>query len=215
LQFFPINGQTNFAGLNRDVVWIEGARRRYQTIARVEPFVKLSKAALLKGGLTGEYLQADLPKPDGPQNVGRGAVDLKLTVDTPFGNVGLWGEFLAQIGKSVTDFPIAGKPATDTEPAVPGRASAHNYYGLAGVEYSYRFFAARYNFSIGHYADQSVSEWIHEPGIGFSLHDNLLFLTEFVLWQRKAPKPEGFTTYDRALAFSLWGSFSHLVFGKE
>lgn len=206
-QFFPVDGRTNFSAPNRDVVSIPKARRRYQSILRTEPFVHLSKDAVLKGGLSAEYLQADLPI--GTKDVFRGAVDLTLNV----GKWALWGEGLYQHGQTVTDFPYAGTPATETSPAVAGRASAHNYYVLAGTEFTYGRVTARYNFSYGRYADQSVSEWIHEPAIAVALVEKLSILTEFVLWQRAAP--EGNSLIDRSLAISLWGSFSHLVVGKE
>lgn len=206
-QFFPVDGRTNFSSQDRDTVSIPGARRRYQAILRSEPFVQLNSTASLKGGVSAEYLQADLPS--GPKDVIRGALDMTLKI----GKWGLWGEFLYQKGQTVTDFPYAGRPATDTAPAVPGRASAHNSYVLAGTEYTYGRVTARYNFSYGRYADQSVSEWIHEPAVGVTLTDNLAILTEFVLWQRSAP--EGGSLIDRSLAISLSGRFSHLVTGKE
>ena len=49
--------------------------------------------------------------------------------------------------------------------------------------------------------------------IGIAVADKISILTEFVLWQRAAP--EGNSLIDRSLAISLWGSFSHLVVGKE
>lgn len=207
-QFFPVDGRTNFSSQDRDTVSIPDGRRRYQAILRSEPFVQLTRTAVLKGGVSAEYLQADLPVV-GTKDVFRGALDLTLNV----GKWGLWGEILHQVGQTVTDFPYARKPATDTSPAVPGRASAHNYYVLAGTEYTYGRVTARYNFSYGRYADQSVSEWIHEPGLSVQLVDKISLLGEFILWQRGAP--EGGSLIDRSLAISLWGSFSHLVVGKE
>ncbi|XXY53306.1 hypothetical protein WME91_19435 [Sorangium sp. So ce269] len=206
-QFFPVDGRTNLSSQDRDTVSIPGARRRYQAILRSEPFVQLDGAASLKAGVSAEYLQADLPS--GPKDVFRGALDTTLTI----GKWGLWGEFLYQRGQTVTDFPYAGEPATDTAPAVPGRASARNYYVLAGTEYTYGRVTARYNFSYGRYADQAVSERIHEPAVGVALTENLGVLTELVLWERSAP--EGHSLVDRSLAISLNGRFSHLVTGKE
>lgn len=208
-QFLPVDGRTNFSPQDRDTISIPGARRRYQSILRAEPFVQLGETSVLKVGLTGEYLQADLPEPVGPQDVFRGAVDATLWL----GSFGLWGEFLYQSGQTVLDFPYAAQPATETSPAVPGRASSHNYYVLAGAEYTYQRFVARYNFSYGLYDDQSVSEWIHEPGLGVKLNDHLDLLAEYVLWPRHTR--EGDTEIDNALAISLSGTFSALVAGKE
>jgi hypothetical protein len=139
----------------------------------------------------------------------RGAVDATLTI----GKWGLWGEVLLQDGQTVTDFPYAGTPATPTEPAIPGRFSSHNSYVLAGTEYTLGPVTARYNFSYGRYADQSVREWMHVPGIGVALNQYLSVLAEFVLWPRS--DPEGDSIIDRSLNITVTGSFSGLVIGKE
>ena len=212
-QFFPVDGRTNYSFKDRDTLWIEGARRRNESLLRIEPFLQFTRSAALKTAVSGAYLQADLP--GGAEDVFRGAVDATLTI----GTWGLWGEVLLQKGQTMTDFPYAGTPAKPAslfkpaEPAIPGRFSSENYYVLAGTEYTYGPVTARYNFSYGRYADQSVSEWMHVPGIGVALNQYLTVLTEFVLWPRSTP--EGDSTIDRSLNISVTGSFSALVAGKE
>jgi hypothetical protein len=107
---------------------IPGASRRNQAVARIEPFVRLGSQSIVKLGLSGEYFRADLPVVQ--HDVFRAAADVAIAI---FGWQA-WGEYLVQNGQSVTDFPYAGTPATATTPAVPGRASAHNTYVLAGTE---------------------------------------------------------------------------------
>jgi len=136
----------------------------------------------LKVGVSGAFLQADLP--GGKNNVYRGAVDVTVSA----GGFDAWGEVLRQDGTTVTDFPYAGTPATATAPAVPGRASSKNSYVLAGGEYTYDRFTLRYNFSLGSYEDVSVKERMHVPALSVKANDNLNVLTEVVFWDARRPR---------------------------
>ncbi|MEI9952330.1 MAG: hypothetical protein WDO74_25930 [Pseudomonadota bacterium] len=63
-QFFVVDGHTNASLLGRDTISIPGARRRNTLLARVQPFLQLSKSARLEVGLSGEHFQAIcLPAP--------------------------------------------------------------------------------------------------------------------------------------------------------
>ncbi len=181
-QYFVVDGGTNVSLQGRDTISIPGARRRNQAVARLEPRFRLGSTTLAVGA-SGEYLQAaDLPV-IGTQNVWRGAADAKLTV----GGLGLWGEFTHQDGRSVTDFPITGTPATATAAAIPGQSSSKINYVLAGAEYTVGPVTARYNFSLGDYSDVSVKETMHVPALGLAVSPNLSFLAELVIWRRYTP----------------------------
>ena len=157
------------------------------------------KLRYLKVGLSGSYLQADLPI--GKHNVYRSALDATLSS----GGLSLWGEFLHQDGLTVTHFPIAGTPAIATTPAVPGASSAKNDYVLAGAQYSNDRITVRYNFSLGAYRDQSVNERLHVPAIQVNANENVSLLTEFVFWDRNTPA--GKTWLDRSLNVTLYAHF--------
>jgi hypothetical protein len=194
-QYFVVDGRTNVSLLGRDTISIPAARRRNQSIGRVEPRLTLGKAKLAIG-LSGEYLQADLPT-IGPQDVWRAAGDLKLTLQ----GLGVWGEVQHQSGRTVTDFPYAGAPATATTPAVPGRSSAKVEYLLLGAEYTVGPVTARYNVSLGSYTDVSVKEWLHVPALAVKVSPNLSFLGELVIWRRNAPEGDSFV--DRSFNLTL------------
>jgi hypothetical protein len=207
-QFFLVDGQTNVALEGRETFMIPGARRRNQAILRIEPFfdlpIGLSSAAStlkVKVGLSGEFLQADLPAPVGKKDVYRGAADLTVTA----GPVSLWSEFIRQNGQTVTDFPIAGVPATATTPATPGQASAHTNYFLVGAELALGKVSARYNVSYGGYRDLSISEWMHVPAIGVAVCPNVTFLGEYVYWKRYAPA--GDLLVDKSFNLTLQAHF--------
>jgi hypothetical protein len=200
-QFFLVDGQTNVSLAGRETFSIPGARRRNQAILRLEPFYKFTDRAGVKVGLSGEFLQADLPVV-GKKNVFRGAVDATLSI----GKWSLWGEYIRQNGQTVTEFPIAGTPATATTPAIAGRASAHNTYALVGTEVAgLGPIAVRYNVSTGRYSDLDVSEWLQVPGISVAAGENLVVLGEFVYWKRYAP--DGGTLLDRSANVTLNGHF--------
>jgi hypothetical protein len=186
-QFFLVDGQTNVALQDRETFSISGARRRNQAIVRLEPFAKTGGVEL-KLGLSGAYLQADLPTV-GKKDVERGAVDISANVAAFSG----WAEYLYQHGQSVTDFPATGT------------FSSHNHYGLAGVQYSVGKVTARYNVSFGRYADVSTTEWMHVPAIAVALGDSLTVLGEYVFWKRYASPID--TLLDRSLNITLAGHF--------
>jgi hypothetical protein len=207
-QFFLVDGQTNVALEGRETFMIPGARRRNQAILRIEPFfdlpIGLSSAAptlKVKVGLSSEFLQADLPAPVGKKDVYRGAADLTVTA----GPVSLWSEFIRQNGQTVTDFPVAGVPATANTPATPGQASAHTNYFLVGAELALGKVSARYNLSYGGYRDLSISEWMHVPAIGVAVSPNVTFLGEYVYWKRYAPS--GDLLVDKSFNLTLQAHF--------
>jgi hypothetical protein len=199
-QYFVVDGQTNVALDGRETFTIPGARRRNHAILRLEPFFRAAGALTLKVGLSAAYLQADLPAL-GKKDVYRGAGDLTVSV----GPWTLWGEFIRQNGQTVTDFPIAGTPATAGAPATPGIASSHINYLLVGSELTLGRVALRYNVSYGGYRDVDVSEWLHVPGIGFSLAPNVTVLGEFVYWKRYAPTAD--VLVDKSIDVTLLAHF--------
>jgi hypothetical protein len=200
-QFFLVDGQTNVSLDGRDTISIPGARRRDQAILRVEPFYQLTDHAKLTGGLSGEYLEADLAAA-GKKNVARGAVDATLSVR----HWSLWAEYTRQNGQTVTSFPVAAVVATDTMPAAPGHASSHNDYVLAGTQYTVGPVTLRYNVSTGRYEDLSISEWMHVPAAAYALNDNFTVLAEYVNWTRYLPGGAS-TVVDRSLDVTLAGHF--------
>jgi hypothetical protein len=88
---------------------------------------------------------------------------------------------------------------------VPGRASAHNHYLLAGGQYRYQAITLRYNVSNGRYRDVGVSEWMHVPAVAVAVGDNLTVLGEYVNWRRYSPA--GNSLIDRSLNLTLQGHF--------
>jgi hypothetical protein len=200
-QFFIVDGQTNVSLAGRDTISIPGARRRNQAILRLEPFSKIGEHVAFTGGLSGAYLQADLPSV-GKKNVFRGAVDVSVAVR----NWSAWAEFTHQSGQTVTDHPIAGVPATATTPAVAGRASASNNYALAGTQVAFGPVTVRYNVSTGRYEDLSITEWMHVPAIAWAAGNNLTVLGEYVNWRRYAPGASS-ALVDRSANITLNGHF--------
>lgn len=198
-QFFVVDGSTNVSLPARDTISIPDSRRRNEVILRVDPSVKWDGGDA-RLGLSGAHLKADSPGiADG--GVWRYAVDFKVT----HGGLGVWGEYLRQKGQSVTDYPIAGTPATDTAPATPGRASKNIHYFEAGAEYTYSRATLRYNFSAATYKGVSVKEWMHVPALGFKINDNLQLGAEYVHWSRSiAGKHE---RYNRSFNLLLYVSF--------
>ena len=198
LQFFPVDGRTNISLQDRDTISVPGARRRNEAVVRFEPYAKLGENSELAVALSGQYFLADFENDQ--EDVVRLAVDAKLTV----GGLGIWGELARQEGRSVTDFPFAGVPATPATAAIPGRASAHNDYLLAGAEYTEGKWTGRGNFSLGNYEDASFLEWLLVPGIGYAVTDHMTILGEFALWERYVSGTAN--VYDRSfnLSLSVW-----------
>lgn len=198
-QFFVVDGRTNVSLVGRDTISIPGAKRRNETVARVEPFIKFRDNGIVKVGLSAEYLQADLP--EGKNNVFHVGADATVRV----GPFGAWAEYLRQNGKSVNGFPIAPAPATDTMPEVPGEASGRNNYVLTGASYTVGPVTGRYNVSWGQYADLDISETLHQPAVGWTVSPNLTLLAELVRWRRKAPT--GSSVVDDSLNVTVNGHF--------
>jgi len=188
-QFFIVDGSTNVSLQDRDTISIPGARRRNTIAGRVAPFVKFG-AGDVRLGLTGEHFKADIPEQN--EGVTRLAADVKLGYDLDVaGKFGIWGEFLHQDGRHVVDHPLVGE------------ASGDNDYFLAGVEYSYWRLTARYNLSYANYSDADVTEVLHVPGLGVSLHDKLSLLGEFVVWRQNTPAAD--LDYDKSVNVTLHG----------
>ncbi|MET0389984.1 MAG: hypothetical protein ABW321_28685, partial [Polyangiales bacterium] len=152
-QYFLIDGQTNVSLPGRDTFSIPGARRRNEGVLNLEPFFRFGDAGLLKVGVSGQVLRADIP--NAADTVLRAALHAKLT----WAGLGVWGEYLHQAGKHVSEYPIAGVPATDDTDARPGRESGKNDYLLFGAEYTWKWLTLRYNTSAGFYHDVDVREW--------------------------------------------------------
>jgi hypothetical protein len=181
-QYFVVDGSTNVSLPGRDTISVPGARRRNQTVARVEPRVLVGPANIAVG-VSGEYFQADLPT-IGPQDVFRGAVDATVTV----GSFKVLGEVQHQSGRHVTDFPFA---STATGPG----SSDNVDYAQVGGEYTLGPVTARYYVSLGSYNNApvptggtaTVREWMHVPAVGFAVSPNVSLLGELVFWQHDTP----------------------------
>ncbi len=200
-QYFLVDGSTNVSLPGRDTISVPGARRRNQTIVRAEPRLRLGAASVALG-ISGEYLQADLPVPPvsiGPQNVWRGAVDASLAI----GGLKVLGEIQHQEGRTVTDFPF---PSTAAGPG----SSKHIDYAQIGGEYTLGAFTARYYVSLGSYNDAplpaggtaTVKQWLHVAGLGFAASPNVSLLGELVFWQNDTPTSS--TLYDRSFNLTLY-----------
>jgi hypothetical protein len=201
LQYFVVDGTTNYSLPGRDTVSISGARRRNQVVGRVEPFIKLTDTVTAKLGFSEEYFQADLPAPFGKQNVTRTAIDGTLTM----GRFVMWGEFTRQWGRHTTEFPFASVAATATAPAVLGRSSNRVNYVLVGGEYSYNLFTLRYNFSMGDYQQVHVRETRNVPGFAVTLNEHIMVLLEWSYVQHYLPTRVQVT--DSAIAMTFHGKF--------
>jgi hypothetical protein len=194
-QYFVVDGSTNVSLPGRDTISIPGARRRNQAIVRLEPRLDVGPAKIVLG-VSGEYLQADLPS-IGSQNVWRGALDAKVTVL----GLNVLGELQHQDGRTVTDFPNATTPATGAQPAVPGSSSKVDYAQI-GAEYTLGPVTARYNVSLGSYTDVRVKEWLHVPGVAVAVSPNLSLLGELVFWQQD--RPGSSVLVDRSFNLTLY-----------
>jgi hypothetical protein len=185
-QYFVVDGTTNVSLPGRYTISVPGARRRNQTIVRLEPRLNV-RGAKIALGISGEYLKADIPAAPlsiGPQNVWRGALDATFT----FAGFKVLGEVQHQDGRSVTDFPLASTSAG------PGSSSNVDYAQVGG-EYTYGPVTARYYVSLGSYNDIPLStggtvthkEWLHVPAVGLAVSPNVSLLGELVFWQHDTP----------------------------
>jgi hypothetical protein len=201
LQYFVIDGTTNYSLPGRDTLSIPGARRRNQVVGRVEPFYKISDTVTAKLGLSEEYFQADLPAPVGKQDVTRTAVDATISA----GALTAWAEFTRQWGRHTTEFPYPSVPAMGTMAAIPGRSSNRNNYVLVGGEYTYDLFTVRYNFSMGDYREVHLTETRHVPGLSVKLNEHLMVLLEWSYVQHYTANT--MSVIDSALALTFHGKF--------
>ena len=144
-QYFVVDGQTNVSLAGRDTISVPngGGYPAEPSHLAGGAVHQGDRTVTFTAGASGAFLQAALPI--GTKNVYRAAGD--LTVAIP--HAAFWGEYTYQNGQSVTDFPVAGAPATATTVAVAGHASAHNHYVLAGGQYSYQALTLRYNVAPG------------------------------------------------------------------
>jgi hypothetical protein len=217
-QFFPVDGSTNYSLPGRDTESLTGSRKRYITVGRLEPYLKLGENAVLKPAISAEYLRADIQDGSGPANdVVRASGNASLTV----GPWGLWGEFTYQNGYTTHAFPyspVAAVAATATTPAVaavPGRGSKNNDYVLAGTEYAIGPVTARLNFSWVDYSDLNTTQWMVVPGIGWTINKYVTILAEYVEWHLTKPEPVGDTLLGRNVVLTLHGNFLGQVIGKN
>ncbi|WP_394838570.1 hypothetical protein LVJ94_16865 [Pendulispora rubella] len=199
LQYFISDGTTNNSLVARDTISLPGGRRMNNFIGRAGPFFQLGHGMTLEAALSAQFFQADLP--DGTHDVVRGAFDATLKNDL----FELRAEYQHQEGQSVWEFPYRAIPATPTTPFVPGRFSKSNDYVLVGGDINIWRFTLRYNGSAGFYNDLKVREVIHAPALAFHPHDNVLILTEYVIWPRYAP--EGSSLVDRSFNLSVQSHF--------
>ena len=185
-QYFLVDGRTNVSLPGRDTISVPGARRRNQSVLRVEPRFAFGGATVALG-VSGEYLKADIPAAPvsiGPQNVWRAALDATIT----YAGFKVLGEVQHQDGRSVTDFPLPSSPAG------PG-SSANIDYAQVGGQYTLGPVTARYYVSLGSYNNVPLAtggsvthkEWLHVPSIGVVVTPNVSVLGEFVFWQHDTP----------------------------
>ncbi len=202
-QYFMNDGYTNGSLQNRDTVSVPGARKRDELIGRIEPGYYFNDNTSIVLGVSGQYFNADLPAPYGGHNVYRYAVDLNFTIDK---DLLVYGEYARQQGRSVTDHPVPGTPATDTTPAVFGLASRHNDYVLAGAEYTCGRVTGRFNFSFVNYDDfvGGIKETMYQPGLVVRVHDNISLIGEYVNWNRFQ---QGLSKVDHSLNFVVLAKF--------
>ncbi len=199
-QYFVVDGTTNVSLPGRDTLSIPDSRRRNEVVLRVDPQYAFAEDGLARVGLSGERLTADIPGL-ADKDVLRYGADFKVT----YAGAGLWGEFLHQHGQTVTDYPIAGVPATATDPAVPGQASRNIDYLEIGAEYTYWRVTGRYNYSLANYKGTNVKEWIHVPALGFKINKNLSLGGEYVSWSRSDSGVS--SKINRSLNFLLYVDF--------
>lgn len=162
-----IDGTTSYAQPNRDTqaqLAIPGAHRRNQFFARAEPVVQLGSDMKLTLGASAMYAQADIPTLADKQDVRRVAADVTINA----GGLAAWAEYSQQFGRHVTESPA------------PGVSSDDNRYVMLGVEYTYDWLTARYNFNYGDYNEVDYTETRHIPGVAAVLDDHLTLLLELV-----------------------------------
>jgi hypothetical protein len=201
-QFFLVDGRTNGSFVGRDTISIPKARRRNMAVLRTEPAYFWNKDTSLTLGLSGQYFQADMPEPVGKKDVVRFAADINLNI----GPVSVWADASRQVGQHVAEYPVLPIEATATTPAVAGRASRLNDYGLIGGEVRVWKFVGRYNWSGVRYRDVGVTEVMHVPGIEFRMNEYLQVLAEYAYWTQSTDGG-GTKRFDNTLAVTMHGYF--------
>jgi hypothetical protein len=220
LQYFVVDGSTNSSNPARDTFAVPtppggvAPRRRNMAIGRIEPFLKLGDITVLKVGLSAEHFTASNLPGVGDKDVTRLGVDATVTV----GPISVWGEYTKQNGQSTTEFPYATVAAVTTgmmpTPAIPGRAYTGADYLLIGGQLTYDRFAARYNFSQGHYLGvpagagfvgyEDYKENLQVPGVMVKAYDWLFLLVELALWE-SVSNVKGTVTLDKSINVTLQG----------
>ena len=120
-------------------------------------------------GLSAEYFEAHLPEPLGKQDVSRFAVDTTFAA----GGLTIWAEYTKQLGRHVRAFPLPFDAVTGT----PGSSDNVNYY-LAGGEYTYGVFTARFNFSVTDYVAVDTQELRYVSGVAVAINRHFMALIE-------------------------------------
>lgn len=201
-QYFLIDGGTNGSLRDRDTVWVEDVHRRHTAVLRFEPSFRFDRQVSVRMGLSGEHTYVDFTPKTGiePQSVFRFAADLSFV----YGPVRVFGEYIGQFGKTITDYPFPRKPATTT-PAEPGRSSKQNHYVVTGGEVQFWRLTGRYSFSMVKYNELGVTELLHLPGAAVALHDNVSLIVEYAYWRRMDPGSSA--TLDNSLNVTVHARF--------
>lgn len=140
LQYFPLDGGTNTAYIDRGTISVEGGgREKHIFNARIVPTLALSSATSLELGASAQDLEANLP--EGPYRVRR--VNAEATLQGSW--AALYGEITRQWGRSTSSYPL------------PGGSSDHLYV-LAGVELKAKALSAHANYSAVRYLDVGVQD---------------------------------------------------------
>ncbi|HEU4537957.1 MAG TPA: hypothetical protein VFS00_27745, partial [Polyangiaceae bacterium] len=140
LQYFPLDGGTNTAYVDRGTISVEGGgREKHIFNGRVAPVLALSEATSLELGASAQDLEANLP--EGPYRVRR--VNAEATLQGSW--AALYGEVTRQWGRSTSSYPLPG-------------GSADHLYGLVGVEFKAKALAAHVNYSAVRYLDVGVED---------------------------------------------------------
>lgn len=184
LQLFPSDGRTNGSLQDRDTLSVPGGRQRDELVARFAPVLSLGEGRALSTGISGQAFRADLGSA-GEDDVLRGALDVQLD----WNRWTLYAEHVRQAGRSVVDFPL------------PGMASDDVAYWWSGVEHRWGPVALRFNYSTGDYDDADVRETIYQPGIVYTVNENLALMLEFDYWERVQPGRDAIV--DRSLNFVI------------
>jgi hypothetical protein len=193
-QYFVVDGGTNGSLRSRDTVWVSEKvtedgkassrtpSRNHSTVLRVEPSYTFDERTSLRVGIAGEYAYVDF-KNIRPSHVFRFGTDVSFV----YAPVRLFGEFITQVGQTVTDYPIEPVFAADGSLVTAGKASRHNHYALLGAEFQWWKLTARYSFSLVSYRDIPVTEVLHVPGVTLAVHDNVNLMLEYAFWKRSDP----------------------------